>query len=104
LTASYGHRYFSQTDLEIPTEEPYLLLLQELNKRPDCAVIICRDFEEITNEGTDEDYLFDTGHMTLQGATLYTNWFVDRLLESPKTAEWIRQTFGESVPAMINPD
>jgi hypothetical protein len=82
----YGQLNFTQKDLEIPTKDPYLSLLQDLNKRPDCSVIICRDFEEITNEGTDEDYLFDYGHMTRKGAILYTNWLVDRLIESPKTA------------------
>ncbi|MDR0327249.1 MAG: hypothetical protein LBI05_03025 [Planctomycetaceae bacterium] len=85
----YGQLNFSQKDLDIPTDEPYLSLLQKLNKRPDCTVIICRDFEEITTEGTDEDYLFDYGHMTRQGAILYTNWLVDQLLGSPKTAEWV---------------
>ena len=49
-------------------------------------LIVCHDFEEITNEGTAEDYLFDSGHMTRQGAIIYTNWLVDRLQESSKTA------------------
>ena len=87
----YGQLNFTQHDLEIPTEEPYLLLLQDINKRPDCSVIICRDFEEITDEGTDEDYLFDYGHMTRQGAIVYTNWLADRLEETPKIADAIRQ-------------
>jgi hypothetical protein len=91
----YGQLNFSQKDLEIPTEEPYLLLLQELNERPDCRVIICRDFEEITNEGTDEDYLLDYGHMTRQGAIVYTNWLVDRLLDSPKTAGLVQSQEAE---------
>ena len=87
----YGMFNFTQKDLENPAEEPYLLLLQNLNERPDCSVIICRDFEEITNERTDKDYLIDYGHMTRKGAILYTNWLVDRLLEIPKAAEAIRQ-------------
>ena len=87
----YGQLNFTQADLNNPTEDPYLSFLQEVNERPDCTVIICRDFEEITSEGTDEDYLMDYGHLTRKGAILYTNWLVDRLLEEPKTAELIRQ-------------
>jgi len=87
----YGQLNFTQEDLDNPTEDPYLSLLQEVNRRHDCSVIICRDFEEITDEGTDEDYLFDYGHMTLKGAMVYTNWLVNRLLEDPKYAEFIRQ-------------
>jgi hypothetical protein len=83
----YGQLNFTQHDLQKPSDDRYIQLLQELNRRPDCSVIICRDFEEITNEGTDEDYLFDYGHMTETGAKVYTNWLVDQLLESPKTAE-----------------
>jgi hypothetical protein len=86
----YGQLNFTQQDIEKPTDDVYLSLLKGLNERPDCAVIICRDFEEITNEGTDEDYLFDFGHMTRKGAILYTNWLIDRLQEIPKTAEVMR--------------
>jgi len=82
----YGQLNFTQQDIEKPTDEPYLALLRKLNERPDCTVIICRDFEEITNEGTDEDYLLDIGHMTRKGAIVYTNWLVDRLMETPKVA------------------
>ena len=87
----YGQLNFTQNDLEKPTQDEYLSLLQDLNRQPNCVVIVCRDFEEITDEGTDEDYLFDYGHMTRKGAILYTNWLADRLLETPKTAEAIRQ-------------
>jgi hypothetical protein len=86
----YGQLNFTQNDIEKPTDDPYLSLLREINARPDCTVIVCRDFEEITDEGTDDDYLFDYGHMTREGATVYTNWLVDRLQETPKTAEMIR--------------
>ena len=87
----YGQLHFTQNDLIVPTESPYLAFLQDLNKRPDCSVIICRDFEEITNEGTDEDYLFDYGHMTRKGAIVFTNWLADRLSEIPKAAQAIQQ-------------
>jgi phage terminase small subunit len=83
----YGVCNFTQQDIEEPTDNPYLSLLQKLNERHDCTVIICRDFEEITREGSDEDYLFDYGHMTRQGAIVYTNWLVDRLMATPKLAE-----------------
>jgi hypothetical protein len=87
----YGQLNFTQKDLEQPTDEPYLVLLRELNERHDCTVIICRDFEEITNEGTDEDYLIDGGHMTRKGAIVYTNWLVDRLMAMPKAAEAMQE-------------
>jgi len=87
----YGKLNITQEDLDNPTEMQFLLLLQDINQRSDCSVIICRDFEEITSEGADEDYLFDYGHMTKAGAIVYSNWLVDRLLETPKTAEAIRQ-------------
>lgn len=77
---------FTQDDLENPGEDEYLRLLSKWNRHPNCLVVICRDFKEITSEGKDEDYLFDYGHMTREGAILYTNWLVDRMLESPKTA------------------
>jgi hypothetical protein len=83
----YGQLNFTQKDIEQPTEDPYLALLQDLNKRLDCTVIVCRDFEEITHEGTDKDYLNDYGHMTRKGATVYTSWLADRLRETPKVAE-----------------
>ncbi|MDR3233468.1 MAG: hypothetical protein LBT46_07385 [Planctomycetaceae bacterium] len=83
----YGQLNLTQHNLQKTSDDRYIQLLQELNRRPDSSVIICRDFAEITNEGTDEDYLFDFGHMTEKGAKVYTNWLVDQLLKSPKTAE-----------------
>ncbi|MDR0522096.1 MAG: hypothetical protein LBH00_09630 [Planctomycetaceae bacterium] len=86
----YGQSDYTQSSLREKTDDPYIRVLQEIDKRPDCAVILSRDFEEITSEGSDEDYLFDYGHMTEEGAKVYTNWLMDRLMEMPKTAEAIR--------------
>ena len=97
----YGCLNFTQQDLEKETNEPYLLL-QDINKRSDCSVIIFRDFEEITNKGKDGDYLFDYGHMTKKSAKLYTNWLVDRLEETPKIADAmdLRQPIEENKPLL----
>lgn len=87
----YGGLNVLQKDLENTSDDPYLTLLQDLNRQSNCTVVICRDFEEITNAGTDEDYLFDYGHMTRKGAVVYTNWLVDRLFDEPKTADLIHR-------------
>jgi hypothetical protein len=83
----YGQLNLSQHDLEVPLANNYIALLQELKRQPDCEVFVCDDFTDITDEGTDEDYLFDYGHMTEKGAKVYTNWLIDRMLETPKVAE-----------------
>jgi hypothetical protein len=85
VTPHWYGQLFTQQDLEKPSQDRYIQLLQEIQKRPDCEVIICRDFEEITGEqDTDEQYLFDYGHMREEGAKVYSNWLIDRLMQSPK--------------------
>lgn len=82
----YGQLNLSERDLKVSPINEYIALLQELKSQPDCEVIVCDEFTCITNDATDEDYLFDYGHMTDKGAMLYTNWLVEKLFESPKSS------------------
>jgi len=80
----YGRLTITQNDLGRFPENEYLSLLAKLDQMSNCKVIVCRNFQEITSDGTDEDYLFDKWHMTEPGANLYTNWLADQMLKSPK--------------------
>ncbi|MDR3110489.1 MAG: hypothetical protein LBU65_12525 [Planctomycetaceae bacterium] len=97
----YGQLNLSQHDLEIPPVNDYIALLQELKRQPNCEVVVCDDFTDITSEGTDADYLFDYGHMTEKGAKVYTNWLIERLLEKPKFTTVLRSLRSEEQPVMV---
>ena len=70
--------------------EKYLAYFDELNARPDCMVIHTPNFDSIDPNCEDESCLFDNGHMTEYGATVYTNWLVDQMLNSAKIRECLK--------------
>ena len=64
--------------------EKYQAYFDELNARPGCMVIHTPNFDSIDPACEDESCFFDSGHMTEYGATVYTNWLVDQMLNSAK--------------------
>jgi hypothetical protein len=43
-------------------------------------------------EVNDADMFFDHIHMTKQGATVYTNWLTEQMLQNPKIVEALGKT------------
>ena len=62
----------------------------ELERTPNCAVTDLRTFHEIMPGVNDADMLFDSIHMTKQGATVYTNWLTEQMLKDPKIVAAMR--------------
>jgi hypothetical protein len=69
-------------------EYKYLASIQELKNQPGCAVIVADNFNDILPEPRDYTkkpaLTFDDAHMTHEGATIYTNWLADQMLNDPK--------------------
>lgn len=81
----YGEPHaFPRPDTMNHSERRHLALMDELDRLPNCRVISARDFTEICPGEEDETLFFDKGHMTRKGATIYTNWLIDRMLEDPE--------------------
>ncbi|MGL4594831.1 MAG: hypothetical protein ACRCUY_08905 [Thermoguttaceae bacterium] len=81
-------RTFSWGPHAKPEDYEYLSVVRAMQARRNCAVVIAANFDEILK--TPRDYskepalTFDDGHMTEEGATIYTNWLVDQMLNDPK--------------------
>lgn len=98
----YGTPCITQSDITLDSSDHFHKFLAEVDQRPNCTVIACGYFEEIDPHAQDEDYLFDSMHMTEDGAMLYTNWLVDRLLENSETAA-LFQKIPKTLPELSNP-
>ena len=70
--------------------EEYEAYLEVLDTLPDCMVIRTPNFDSIDPDSEDESCFFDRWHMTEYGATTYTNWLVDQMLNSDKIKEHLK--------------
>ncbi|MGL4943646.1 MAG: hypothetical protein ACRC46_10695 [Thermoguttaceae bacterium] len=65
-------------------QKKYLALFDKLDAHTNCRVIVLKDFQSIIPDAVDAEYLFDTHHMTKNGATVYTHWLADQTLRDEK--------------------
>jgi hypothetical protein len=77
-------------------EYKYLASMRELQNQPDCVVIIADNFSDILPEPRNYEkepaLTFDNVHMTHEGATIYTNWLADQMLNDPKIMTAFKKT------------
>ncbi|MDR1923287.1 MAG: hypothetical protein LBQ66_02840 [Planctomycetaceae bacterium] len=67
------------------SDHRFLALCYALDLHPTCKVIHSfKNFHEIIPNADDAKYLFDTVHMTKEGATIYTNWLANQMLKDQK--------------------
>ncbi|MGL4941945.1 MAG: hypothetical protein ACRC46_02000 [Thermoguttaceae bacterium] len=65
-------------------QKKYLALFDKLDAHTNCRVIVLKDFQTLIPGAVDAEYLFDTHHMTKNGATVYTHWLADQTLRDEK--------------------
>ncbi|MDR2440723.1 MAG: hypothetical protein LBE12_15280 [Planctomycetaceae bacterium] len=72
---------------EVPTTESdhrFLALIAFLNQQPHCKVLYLKNFRDIIPDAEDSELLIDIMHTTAKGATVYTNWLADQMLNDQK--------------------
>ena len=62
----------------------FLALCMALEKTPNCAVLYLKNFRELAPNVDERELFYDQGHLTLTGATIYSQWLADQILSDPK--------------------
>jgi hypothetical protein len=66
------------------SDHRFLALISFLEKQPNGKVLYLKNFHDIIPDADDSELLVDTMHTTAKGATVYTNWLADQMLNDPK--------------------
>lgn len=84
----YNSGYFDFRDPNTAFSEngsDFIQLCEKLKSEKGVFVFGLASFKEIDPTVNEKELFFDTMHMTLEGAALYTNWLADQILSDPNT-------------------
>jgi hypothetical protein len=66
------------------SDHRFLALICFLEQQSNSKVLYLKNFRDIIPNADDSELLVDAFHATAKGATIYTNWLADQMLNDPK--------------------